>query len=120
MFIRKVLVENNIEFEEHKIFPECRNVLPLPFDFYLPDFNLLIEFDGIQHFKAIERFGGEDYLQKLKLHDKIKTDFAKKKNIDLMRIPYTISKETIKEKLIEVFTNWRFSCKKRNYNTNNN
>jgi hypothetical protein len=30
-----------------------------PFDFYLPDYNLLIEFQGRQHYEAVEKFGGE-------------------------------------------------------------
>lgn len=34
------------------------NILPLPFDFYLPEHNICIEFDGMQHFKPIDYWGG--------------------------------------------------------------
>ena len=41
-------------------YTNCRNILPLPFDFYLPYFNLLIEYDGRQHFESVDLFGGEE------------------------------------------------------------
>lgn len=49
----------------------------------------MIEFDGRQHFIAIEHWGGEKALQRNKINDKIKSDFAESKGYKLIRIPYT-------------------------------
>jgi very-short-patch-repair endonuclease len=59
------------------------------YDFFLPNHNTLIEFDGRQHFIAIEHWGGEKALQRNKINDKIKSDFAESKGYKLIRIPYT-------------------------------
>ncbi len=49
----------------------------------------LIEYDGEQHFKAIEEFGGEETLKLTKKHDKIKNDFCKKEKITINGEVYT-------------------------------
>ena len=43
-------MNNNIEFKKEKKFKDCKDKYQLPFDFYLPQYNLCIEFDGEQHF----------------------------------------------------------------------
>jgi hypothetical protein len=85
----------NILFEKEKRFNNCRSKYPLSFDFYLPEKNTLIEFDGIQHFKPI-RFKGcsidyanEQYCELIK-RDAIKDKYCIDNNILLFRIPYTI------------------------------
>lgn len=84
----------HINFVEQKIYTDCKDVNYLPFDFYLLDYNILIEFDGEQHYFPV-RFHGMDeqdaqdnflYVQK---HDKMKTNFCIQNNIPLIRIPYT-------------------------------
>jgi hypothetical protein len=57
--IRKFLKKNKINFLEQYSFNECRATGKLYFDFYIPDKNVLIEFDGIHHFEPT-RFGGSD------------------------------------------------------------
>lgn len=86
--IRLFLERNHIEFVEQMKFKECKLELSLPFDFYLRDYNLLIEFDGRQHFKAIEYFGGETEFKKRQVRDKIKNQYAKSQNVKLLRISY--------------------------------
>lgn len=87
------LESNNIEFISEYKFEECKVKRPLPFDFYLPGYNLLIEYDGEQHFEP-KTFGGiSDDKAKLnfkrtKKHDKIKNTYCIKNNIKLVRIPY--------------------------------
>ena len=60
----------------------------MPFDFYLPKYNILIEYDGKQHFL----YGGFgiDLLEfmNLKYRDNIKTKYCEDNNIKLIRIPY--------------------------------
>jgi hypothetical protein len=87
--ILEYLNENNIEFIEEKTFIDCVNKKKLPFDFYLPHKNILIEFDGKQHYEPIKYFGGDISFEYRKINDMIKTDYAIKNNIKLIRIPYT-------------------------------
>lgn len=83
--IRDYLELNNLEFIQEKRFIDCRDNKPLPFDFYLPNYNLVIEFDGQQHYEP--KFGEENFAQTQK-HDKIKNKYCKDNNINLLRIPY--------------------------------
>ena len=60
----------------------------LPFDFYIPDLNITIEYDGRQHYEIIDYFGGLDGFIDTKIRDTIKTIYCKENNIKLIRIPY--------------------------------
>lgn len=73
-------------FERDKKFLDCRYKNPLPFDFYLPLRNTLIECDGIQHRESIDHFGGESRLQYQKNNDEIKTKWAQSREIKLIRL----------------------------------
>lgn len=86
--IAKWLDDNNIEYLKEYTFSDCRDVLSLPFDFYIPKSNILIEYDGQQHYKVIDYFGGESAFKKVQLHDFIKTKYCLDNNIKLIRIPY--------------------------------
>ena len=86
--ISKILRENQILFNSQQTFDTCRfpNTKALAkFDFYLPDYNILIEYDGKQHFN--EKDGWEDFEQ-LKYRDNFKNQWCKSNNILLIRIPY--------------------------------
>lgn len=76
--------EHNINFIPQKRFIKCRNKNPLPFDFYLPEHNTCIEFDGEQHFNKKSKY----YSEKLLKNDNIKNIFCNINNIKLIRIPY--------------------------------
>ena len=86
--IAKFLDKNNINYIYQYKINECRLKYPLPFDFYIPNINLLIEYDGEQHFKSIEHFGGLDRFMTRKISDTIKNEYCKNNNIKLIRIPY--------------------------------
>lgn len=87
--IRVWLEENKIKFEYNKWFGDCKGKKkPLPFDFYLQKYNLLIEFDGEQHFKQCNYFRDLKFAER-QLYDSIKTNYCKEKGIKLLRIPYT-------------------------------
>ncbi len=86
--ILKICNNHNIKFEQQKKFVNCKNILPLPFDFYLPDFNMCIEYDGRQHFIPIDKWGGQDNLERIKQNDQIKTQYCIDNNIKLLRISY--------------------------------
>ena len=86
--IEYFLKEHNIEYKTQYWFKDCRNIKPLPFDFYLPKFELLIEFDGIQHFESGHFGDTEEDLKHRRYLDNIKNEYCKNKNIKLLRIPY--------------------------------
>lgn len=84
--IRVYLESNNIIFEQEKWFSDCRDIKPLPFDFYLPDYNTIIEFDGEQHYR--QGHFAHSHLSYTQAHDEIKNEYCKNNNIKLVRIPY--------------------------------
>lgn len=80
-------------------------ILPnrLHLDFYLPHYRLGIEYDGIQHFKPINYFGGIDsYLDIIK-RDKNKDTYCKDNHITLIRIPYTV---TTNKEIVDILTEY--------------
>ena len=85
-----MLDEKNITYVFQKTFNDCRNKMnkKLKFDFYLPNQNILIEYDGKHHFKPIEYFGGIISYEKLVEYDKIKNQYAELNKIKLIRISY--------------------------------
>lgn len=86
--IANFLNKNNIFYiREHK-FEDCKNKYQLPFDFYISSLRTCIEFDGIQHFQPVEYFGGQIAYEKLKINDKIKSNYCEDNYIDLIRIRY--------------------------------
>jgi len=84
--IYKYLVENDIKFEREKKF---KDLGMKRFDFYLSEKNIIIEFDGEQHFKANNFFGGEEGFRKRQISDLIKNQYCFDNNIKIIRIPYT-------------------------------
>ena len=104
--IYRFLDENKINFNFQKRFDDCRDKRRLPFDFYLPDYNLCIEFDGKQHFEKTGFGAREEHAQKsfetVQRHDQLKTEYCKNKGIKLLRIHYKKIEETellVKEEL---------------------
>ena len=73
--VETYLVQNNIKYIKQKKFENCKNKRKLPFDFYLPDLNTCIEYDGKYHFES-------EYIQN---NDKIKNDFCNDNNINILR-----------------------------------
>ena len=103
--IRYWLDEHNLSYIYQKTFAECRYKKELPFDFYLPDLNVLIEYDGQQHFKPIDFAGkGEEWaVEQLKItqhRDEIKDRYCVNNNIKLLRIPYFKNIEEELEKFL--------------------
>jgi hypothetical protein len=99
-FISNFLKEENITFSRQKKFLDCKNIYPLPFDFYLPMINICIEYDGEQHFKPMEIWGGEKEFNLIRIRDSIKTKYCIENNIKLVRIKYDENKlEKLKNEL---------------------
>lgn len=98
--IAKWLDEHGIKYKRQKRWSDCKYKNVLPFDFYLPETNQCIEYDGEQHFEIKEFWGGQESYDLIKLKDGIKTDYCLKKNIPLVRITY---KDNIEERLKTLF-----------------
>ena len=98
--ISEWLVLHNIAFIPQKKFIDCIDIRLLPFDFYLPKLNKCIEYDGEQHFKSKDYFGGQESFEITQCHDKIKNEYCKINNIPLLRIPYYANVEEELEKFL--------------------
>jgi len=88
--IREWLIGKKINFVLEKTFPDCKIKKLLRFDFFLPDLNLAIEYDGRQHFEKVSKFGGAEKLKETQLRDKIKNNYCKDNNIYLSRISFSV------------------------------
>lgn len=89
--VRNYLEKLGITFESQYWFHDCRNVLPLPFDFalfYNDELIGLIEYQGQQHYEPVEFFGGLEGYKKTIKNDMIKRNYCKVKNIPLLTIKY--------------------------------
>ena len=91
--IIELLKNQDIKYEIQKIYNSCRfsdtNNLAR-FDFYLPEHNCLIEYDGCQHFEqGTGYWDNEEKFKLTKKHDQYKNQWCKENNIPLIRIPYT-------------------------------
>ena len=87
--ISNYLKAMKIEFETQKTFEDCKDKRCLKFDFFIPKQNLIIEYDGIQHFSPTSFGNDADYNLKYNVkHDKIKEEYCKKNNLKLLRISY--------------------------------
>ena len=95
LYINKLLKNNNIEFL-YKVKNGLKNIKELEFDFYLPNNNLYIEYNGRQHYESIEYFGGDKQLNKQIENDNLKINWCKLYNYELLIIKYN---ENIEKKL---------------------
>lgn len=90
--VAQLLTEHGISFRKEYTFDDCRNPETgslLRFDFYLPDYNCCIEYDGSQHFYSKNcGWNNEQNYQATVYRDRIKDDYCIKAGIILLRIPY--------------------------------
>ena len=86
-YVRDVLDHLYIDYECEKRFDDCINPKTgktLPFDYYIPEINTLIEIDGEQHERgSFTKYDHEGTIER----DKVKNIYAEKKEIELVRIP---------------------------------
>ena len=121
----KLLLSLNYELDTQKKYDDLKDKYYLPYDAYLPQYNLLIELDGIHHYQPVAYYS-KDMSQyekdmaeldaELRFYDrqrkdKMKDDYAKKNNISLLRIDYSDSiintekwKQLILDKIEEIKT----------------
>lgn len=86
--IIKFLNDNSIAYKYPKMFDDLKDNKRLHYDFYLPDTNILIEYQGEQHYRPINLFGGEEKFRLQVSHDEMKRNFAKDNNFIELEMPY--------------------------------
>ena len=95
--IEDFLILNSIPYESQK---RLENIKRAPYDFFLPTYNLLIEFQGRQHFEPVKQFGGAPQLEIQKEIDKRKYEEAMKQHYSIFYITYQQMNE-IEELLVQ-------------------
>lgn len=102
--VESFLDNNNIEYEKEKRFDDCKYIRVLPFDYYLPKYNMCIEVDGEFHYSDNNIYLNKNNMyEKIFIRDNIKTQYCKDNNIKLLRLPYFKElefEEILKENLI--------------------
>lgn len=84
--VERFLILHNIAYEKEKSIEELNNQR---FDYWLKDYHTFIEYDGIQHFKPIEYFGGKEEFENRQIRDAMKDEYCRRHDVTLIRIPYT-------------------------------
>lgn len=84
--VESVLNKENISYTIEKTFDWLKNTngFNLYLDFYLPEYNVGIECQGLQHFEIIKYYGGEDKYKTIIENDKIKYDLCINNGINLL------------------------------------
>jgi hypothetical protein len=102
--IIEYLTSMGIPFVQRKKFAECRNKIKLPFDFYLHNHGVLIDFTGKHHYEIIPRYGGEQGLHLRQQNAKIKNEFAIAGKFILITIRQNENVNEILDKFMMYFT----------------
>lgn len=103
--IENWLKTNFIRYKPQKTFNGLKYKTLLYVDFFLLDYNIVIEYDGKQHFESIDFFGGDKTLKENQIKDNLKNEYFKEHNIKIIRIPYTefeIIEEILKKELKDI------------------
>jgi len=89
------LLKHDIKFTHQMTFDDLRSINKLPFDFFLNDFNLVIEYNGIQHERGWQ--GNAEDAKGIKKRDQIKFNYAISKNINYIVINKTGREDIVQE-----------------------
>jgi hypothetical protein len=86
--VKNILLKYNMFFTQQHKFKNCINKRSLSFDFYIEHYNMAIEYQGQQHYKPIDIFGGEERFKQQQINDQIKRKYCEENNVKLLEIPY--------------------------------
>lgn len=101
--VSSILHENNIGYEFQKKFDGLVGEKngQLSYDFFIPKYNALIEYQGQQHYMIVDAFNATDEtLRKQKKHDELKREYAKNNGITLIEIPYWLNRNKVEDLLL--------------------
>jgi len=100
IIVKKILNKNKINFTYQKTFPGMKYINELECDFYLKDFNTVIEYNGEQHYKSNDFFGGINGFIEQQKRDKIKYEYLEKMKIKLIIVKYNISENDVESYIL--------------------
>jgi predicted nucleic acid-binding Zn-ribbon protein len=91
--IANILDNYHVQYIAQKAFEKCKYKKQLRFDFYLPDYNVAIEYQGEQHYRPVNFNGlpeerAKYIFEQVKIRDQVKRDFCDTHHIQLIAIPY--------------------------------
>ena len=106
-YIKNILEAKKVKYSQQYIFDNLLgDAKPLRFDFALLTEEkkpyVLIEFQGQQHYKPVEYFGGQERFEQQVRYDNKKREYCKKNNLTLIEFPYTMEPEKIKETIDKI------------------
>ena len=101
--IKSFLDKYQIHYYREKKFNGCMDIGMLKYDFWLPDYGICIEFDGIQHYQNTSSWDKASTLDDRQRRDAIKTKYCEENDIILLRIPYWE-----KDNIESILTDWLF------------
>lgn len=94
----RYLGQKNLKYQtEYTINISQKN---LRFDFFIEELRTFIEYDGIQHYKPKERFGGLDYFTKLRKYDQLKNTWCAENGYKIIRPPHFVEVDEYLSKII--------------------
>lgn len=108
IILKQLFIEEGIPFKEQVSFEDLKNKHLLKFDFQITieGQNILVEYQGQQHYYAVDHFGGQTKFEQQKLNDNKKRKYCVEKGIPLIEIPYTdfqkINKDYLLNRIKEV------------------
>jgi very-short-patch-repair endonuclease/DNA-directed RNA polymerase subunit RPC12/RpoP len=98
--LRRFLGNNEIRFEEQKTFDWLTDKSNMYLDFFIPDYGVAVECQGIQHFVPYEVWGGEESLKEIQRRDNLKKMLCNEHGIEIlyfsnlkMNFPYPVLKD---------------------------
>lgn len=94
-----ILDQLNIKYLREYKFIDCISINKLRFDFYLPDYNTCVEYNGRQHYESVECFGGVSEFKNIQKRDTIKRNYCDDNGIRLITIKYD---ENISDKIEQI------------------
>lgn len=84
METEKIFLEKNILYEKQKQFDWLKYKRSMKLDFYLPEYNIAVECQGLEHFKSIPYFGGDKKFKLRKIRDDLKRKLCLEHNITIL------------------------------------
>ena len=103
--VKCYLDDNGVKYEMQKRFPKCKKKRCLPFDFYLTDYNYVIEVNGKQHYYDEHDMFTSRTLEEQQEYDRYKKQFCIDNNIGYLELPFWLINnppQTYKKKIDEI------------------
>lgn len=100
-YVKKIYKEYKVIYQHRPFFLVGKTGGQMSYDIFITGLNIAIEYQGKQHFEAVDFFGGQEAFEKTIERDKLKRELSEQNGIKLIYINYweDISLSFIKEKI---------------------